>query len=104
MFNIEKFTGWPSGDNKPVLEVKSTPYEFSKRYHLEFHRDLDDLDYFLGSHLLDAKIGYIVMMRHENSLSEGVILYVDSKVDTVDAIYRIKEILVLSDDDVNWAA
>lgn len=102
MLDTTEFSGWPSGDCKPVLELAFTPEEIESKWNIHFHRDKDDLDWYLGGHIKDRVIGFIVMMRHENSQSIGTILYVDSKIDTPEALKRIREKFDITDSDIAW--
>lgn len=101
-FVTTKFTGWPSGDCKPVLELAFTPKVIESRWGIQFHRDKDDLDWYLGGHIKDEMIGFIVLMQHENSQYIGTILYVDSKIDTPEALKRIREKFDITDCDIAW--
>jgi hypothetical protein len=104
VFDTSEFLGWPSGDCKPALELVFTPNEIESKWNVHFVREKDDLDWYLGSHIKDTMIGVIVMMRHENSQSNGTVLYVDSEVDIIDAVKRIREVFGITQDDIAWEA
>ena len=104
MFDTSDFSGWPSGDYKPVLELSFTPQEIESKWNVHFSRDKDDLDWYLGSHIKDTIVGFIVMMRHENSQSNGTVLYVDSKIDIKDAVKRMRDIFSINSHDIAWDA
>jgi len=96
------FQGWPSGDSKPVIELGFSLAEIEQRYELKFFRDRDDLDWFHVTYLDDINVGSIVFMKYENSPASGVIMYVDSLVDTKEAINKIKQLLDIDNNDILW--
>lgn len=102
MFDVSDFSGWPSGDNKPLLELRSTPSELTKQYGLQFRREKDDLDWFFASHFIDVELGPVVMLRYENSPAHGTLVYVDAGVDSREAIVRLESVLELDDNDIVW--
>ncbi len=104
MLDTSEFKGWPSGDNKPILELAFLPKDIESRYKLLFHRGKDDLDWYMGTYFIDALLGPIVMMRHESTPSDGTILYVDGDVDIDAGIKRICKVLNLERDDILWKA
>lgn len=102
MSGATEFTDWPSGDCKPILELGCTPQQAEARWRLVFRRERDDLDWYSGTHVYDENIGYIVMMRYENSPTLGIIVYVDSKITTVDALDRIRNKFDIKESDITW--
>lgn len=102
MLDTREFSGWPSGDGKPVIELNLLPKDMESRYGLTFFREKDDLDWYVGSHFNDAVIGPVVMMRHENSPSSGTIIYVDVGIESIDAIKRIRHVLEITEGEVAW--
>lgn len=103
-FETTEFEGWPSGDSKPIFEFSLSPADIESRYHVSFSREKDDLDWYLGSHICDPVVGPVVMMRHENSISGGTIVYVDEHCNTSEAVERVKLILELEADEILWEA
>lgn len=104
MFDCKEFTGWPTGDSKPILNLKREPKELEADYGFKFKREKDDLDWFLGSHFIDEKLGPIVLMQHENSPIPGTTIYVDSGLDLNSSIVRLVEIMKLKSGSCNWKA
>ena len=104
ILDTSKFSGWPSKDRKPVVEIASTPDKLSHLYGLKFIREKDDLDWEEATHFIDEMLGPVVFSWYENSPSKGVVLYVDSLVKTTFAIERLKEKLGLSESEIIWTA
>lgn len=104
MKNPHTFSGWPSGDCKPVIEISYSPSEIESKWGLIFEKDKDDLDWHLATHVYDSVIGFLVFMKHENSPSSGTVLYVDRDVSTKLAIRQICEKFEISAQNVNWSA
>lgn len=102
MIDTAEFSGWPSGDCKPVLELTFTPEVIESKWNIHFQRDRDDLNWYFGRHVKDRIIGFIAMMQYENSQSVGTVLYVDSKISTPAALKRIRSKFVITDCDIVW--
>lgn len=103
MLIIKDFEGWPSGDCKPIIELNFNPDELASRYSLNFAKEKDDLDWYKGTHFyLEDVCGPIVLMRHENSPTDGTVVYIDSKEDSLNAIARIKDALKIGDCKLLW--
>ncbi len=102
MFDTSEFEGWPSGDCKPLIEIKLKPDEICKIYKLCFVKEKDNLDWFEGSHFHDKVIGPVVFMKHENSQSCGTLIYVDSESDFLLAYNKLLKVLDLNINDILW--
>ena len=99
---IKPFTGWPSGDSKPILELTFKINEMELRYTLNLIRERDDLDWYNASHFFIDAIGSVVVMQYDNSPVKGVVLYVDAEVNTQKAIHEITSTLELESDQIVW--
>ena len=102
--NKSAFTGWPSGDNKPLILLRTTATDLSSKYGLVFFREKDDLDWGNWSHYIDEFIGPVVFVEYENAPVKGVDILVDKNVATALALNRVRESLGLVDSDIEWHA
>jgi hypothetical protein len=100
--NTEPFKRWPSGDHKAVIQLRLRANELVKKVDLPFIRERDDLDWGSFAHFLDEKIGPVMLVDYENSPIKGVDIHVDKSVSNDIAIDRIRLVLGLNDDDINW--
>lgn len=104
MLDKKEFKGWPSGDCKPVLEITLNPEDIEKRYGLNFLRDKDDLDWYMGAHFLLKSIGPVVVMKYDNSPSNGTFIYQDSSIDIDIGIEELIYYLELDSSEITWTA
>ena len=102
MFDERKFTGWPSGDCKPIIEIDLKPNEIQKKYNIRFIKENDDLDWYEGGHFYDKNLGFVVLMRHQNCQSHGTTVYVDSQLDLKESYKNLLEILELDKKNIIW--
>jgi hypothetical protein len=100
--NFEPFPGWPSKDNKPVLEVKIPLHELSEKFEFKVIKEKDDLDFYTATHYIDEVIGPVLLMRYDGEPSYITAFYVDSNVNNQVAVDRIKNVLGINDQDVDW--
>jgi len=98
---ISDFPGWPSGKAKLVIEIRHSPKQIAHLLSIEFRRELDNLDWHLGSFFVDQDLGPVAFQKYDTPLINTKV-FVDSKVDTGLAIQRLKFALDLSDVDIVW--
>ena len=102
MLDTRKFTGWPSRDNKPIIEIDSSIEVIAQTFNLVTATEKDDLGSYKATHFYDDDIGFVVMLMRSDSPVEGVVAYIDVSVDSLSAIRRLTAILGLEEGKIVW--
>jgi len=93
---------WPSGDSKPICQLTLCYKDFIENFGLVFEESSDDLDTYYATHFIDGSIGLVVLLQYKNAPVPGIVIYVDSWVNTSLAISIIAEKFSLSDSMLKW--
>jgi hypothetical protein len=92
---------WPSGDCRAVIATKLSLEELTNRIKLSIFRAKDDLDWFSGAIINHSKLGYILIMRHDNNPLKLSVFYVDVGQD-----YNIAQLIIsalfLKKNEIDW--
>ena len=93
---------WPSGDEKPVCRLIYDHTAWAKKTGLFFESGTDDLDEYFGSFIIDEEIGPLKFLEYLNAPAPGVVVYVDSLIETSRSVRAIKNRFNILDADIDW--
>ncbi|KER66339.1 hypothetical protein [Burkholderia aenigmatica] len=93
---------WPSGNDKPVCMLGFDHSECSALTGIPFEKGVDDLDEYFAGMLLDDTVGPMRFMYYINAPIKGVVVSVDSKVKTAQAVEVVKTRFGLAASDFYW--
>jgi hypothetical protein len=92
---------WPTGGARTVAVLRESPQELAPRYHLEFERDVDDLDEFDVAAIADTVIGQFWLFKHVRSPG-GTEVMVDIAERTDRALDAVRRTLGLQRSELAW--
>ena len=93
---------WPSGDNKPVLELSFSAEEFSRRTGLDFEPIDDDLGPAVATATELPEVGAVLFLKYKEAPADNIAAYVDYKLSTELAIDCLIKSLQLDAKEVVW--
>jgi hypothetical protein len=93
---------WPSGNYKPICLLTFDHTSMSTRFGLKFEEGRDDLDEYFETFFNDEDIGPTLLLQYKNAPNSGIVIYVDTWVDTPKAIAVMKKKFNISDNEVKW--
>ena len=70
---------WPNGNARPMLQIDIGLERLSEILNIDYFKDRDDLDNFLGAALASTPLGPLFFQDYENAPVKGVVAYGDVK-------------------------
>ncbi|MEU0885206.1 hypothetical protein ABZ345_42005 [Lentzea sp. NPDC005914] len=95
-------SGWPTGENSPLLILPMSPDQLSKRFNLVFSDDRDGLGDLKIAVVRSQFFGIAGLIRHQDEPSEGTTVYVNSEADLPTTCRAVLSEFGLAESDVSW--
>ncbi len=94
----------PSGDSKPLAELRFKPEELVTRYKLRFEERFDDLDHFRLAVILLASGLSAWLYKYRGDVDGGTLVRVDAQANLAKAWEQLRLTLDLQEADFVWTA
>jgi len=98
------FPGWPSRDNKIVMELVGNLHAIAHAHRWGVNRDIDELGPYEGVHFVDAKIGPVALISYNDGPPDRYFVLVDKEADQSAATARLRQVLDIEDSQIAWPA